>query len=58
MPTLTEAQAEPIADARVWDRLRTDAAYRNAENAEEQAAREDEIGEQVWRELEERYEIR
>lgn len=48
---MDEATYERIADARVQRRLAIDAAYRNAENAEEQAIREDEITEQVCREL-------
>lgn len=38
-----EAEAERIIDARVMRRLASDSAYRNAENAEEQADREAEI---------------
>lgn len=39
----TEAEREAIVDRRVMRRLATDAAYRNAANADEQAEREDEI---------------
>ena len=39
----TDADAERIIDRRVQRRLATDAAYRNAANADEQAEREDEI---------------
>lgn len=53
-PTITEAEAERIADRIVWQRLATDSAYRNAENAQAQADREDEIAAQVWREIESR----
>lgn len=38
-----EVEVERLIDARVQRRLATDSAYRNAENAEEQSAREDEI---------------
>jgi hypothetical protein len=41
--TMTEAQREALIDRRVQRRLATDNAYRYAENAEEQAQREDEI---------------
>lgn len=37
---MTDSEIERIIDARVQRRLATDAAYLNAENAEEQAARE------------------
>ena len=40
---MTEQETEAILDRRISARLRTDAAYRNAANAEEQQAREDEI---------------
>lgn len=46
-----DAKVEQIIDRRVWARLATDKAYKNAENAEEQAIREDEITEQVEREV-------
>lgn len=39
----TDAEVEAIIDARVWRRLAHDAAYRNAENADEQAEREEQI---------------
>jgi hypothetical protein len=39
----TEAQLERRIDAAVQERLAHDRAYRNAANAEEQAAREEEI---------------
>jgi hypothetical protein len=40
---VTESERERIIDRRVQARLTTDAAYRHAANAEEQAQREDEI---------------
>lgn len=40
---MTESEREAIIDRRVQRRLATDRAYLNAENAEEQAAREQEI---------------
>lgn len=43
MNGVLEAERERILDKRVMARLATDAAYRNAENAEEQAEREAEI---------------
>lgn len=48
---MTEAELERLCDALVWRRLATDSAYVNAENAEQQAEREEEIAEQAWREL-------
>ena len=54
---MTEAEAEKIADRMVWKRLATDSAYNNAEDAEAQSAREDQVSEAVWAELEEKYEI-
>ena len=44
---MNDVDAERIIDRRVQAKLATDAAYRNAENAEEQAEREDEITRQV-----------
>lgn len=41
--TLTESQIEALLDRRIMARLATDPAYRNAENAEEQTEREEEI---------------
>jgi hypothetical protein len=38
-----EANIERVLDARIMRRLATDPAYRNAENAEEQSQREEEI---------------
>jgi hypothetical protein len=46
---------ERMADRMVWSRLATDSDYNNAENAEDQSAREDEISEQVWTELTAKY---
>ncbi len=57
MRIITEAAAERIVDNAVWKRLATDARYRHAQNAEEQAAREDEITAEVWREIERKYDI-
>jgi hypothetical protein len=48
---MTEATMEKLADQIVWRRLATDSAYRHAENAEAQQAREDEISERVWADL-------
>lgn len=45
------ATLESVCDGRVQRRLATDRAYRNAENAEEQAEREQEITEQEWAKL-------
>ena len=46
--TSREATIEALLDRRVQARLATDAAYRNAANAEEQQQREDEIETEVW----------
>jgi hypothetical protein len=46
-----------MADRIIQRRIATDRAYRNAENAEEQAAREDTIASDVWDDLESRWEI-
>ena len=40
---MNEAEREQLLDKRIWRRLATDNAYRNAENAEQQAEREEEI---------------
>jgi hypothetical protein len=56
-PAITEARAEAMADRLVWKRLATDSAYRNAENAEAQADREERISEEVWNDLQARYTI-
>jgi hypothetical protein len=55
--TISEARAEKMADAMVWRRLETDRAYNNAEDAKSQSLREAEIGAQVWREIEQRYDV-
>jgi hypothetical protein len=55
--TITEAQAEIIADIAIIRRLDTDCAYNHAEDDESQQEREDEIGRQVWKNIEDRYEI-
>jgi hypothetical protein len=55
--TISEATAERVADRMVWRRLATDDAYRDAEDAQMQSAREDEIGAEVWREIEEKYDV-
>ncbi len=55
--TISEAHAERTADTMVMRRLSTDRAYKNAESAALQASREIEIEAQVWREIEERYEV-
>jgi hypothetical protein len=41
--TMNESAREALLDRRIQARLATDAAYRNAENADEQAEREREI---------------
>lgn len=51
-----EAEVERAIDARVQRRLATDRAYLNAENAEEQSEREEQITRQVERELGVNYE--
>lgn len=56
--TITEAEAERMADRLVWARLATDFAYRNADSAGQQRAREDQIESEVWAELESKYDIR
>lgn len=40
---MNEVERERILDARIMRRLSTDRAYRFAENAEEQKAREEEV---------------
>lgn len=56
-PTITQAQAERMADRRVQAWLAVDSAYRNAVDAETQAAREQEISEMVWTEIQTVYEV-
>lgn len=48
---MTEAEAERICDQRVMRRLSVDSAYRNAENAQDQADREAEITADEWNRL-------
>ncbi len=48
---ISDSEREAAIDRRVVRRLASDAAYRNAENAEQQQQREDEITEQVEREF-------
>lgn len=55
--TITEAEAEAMADRRVMARLAHDRGYRHACNAEEQAEAEERIGEEVWRDLRQDYVI-
>lgn len=45
---MNESQIEKIVDARVMRRLATDRAYRYAENADEQAEREQEIADEEY----------
>lgn len=45
---LSDSAIEKIVDARVMRRLATDSAYRNAENAEIQAEREQEIADEEY----------
>lgn len=56
-PIITEARAERVADRRVARRLSGDRAYQNAEDAETQAQREEEITEAVWAEINREYEV-
>ncbi len=55
--TISEAEAERIADRTVQRRCEQSAAYRHAENADEQAQAEDVIEQNVWKELEAKYNI-
>lgn len=48
---MTEAELERRADQIVMRRLGTDRRYLDAEDAESQAEREQEIADQVWRDL-------
>lgn len=52
---MTEAEFERLVDAAVMRRLDTDRAYNNAENAEAQAAREQEITDEEVRRIEARH---
>lgn len=54
---ITEAAFERMADRAVWQRLENDPAYRNAENAEQQAEAEERIETEVVAELESRYTV-
>lgn len=54
--TISEAMAERMADLMIWARIETDRAYNDAPDAQTQANREDEIGAEVWREIEAKYE--
>lgn len=45
----SETQIEQTIDRMVWTRLRTDSAWLNAENAEEQSKREEEITQECER---------
>lgn len=45
---MTEAQVEQAVDRAVWRRLATDGLYNNAENAEEQAEREQQITDEEY----------
>lgn len=51
---MNDADYERIVDARVQRALATDPAYLHAENAEQQARREEEITAEVERDLERR----
>lgn len=55
--TLTGAQAEAMVDRIAQERLRTDRAYLNAEDAVAQSAREDEIVDEVWADINANYEV-
>ena len=50
----TEAERERMTDAAVMRRLATDPAYLNADNAEEQAEREEQIAREVEADLSDR----
>jgi hypothetical protein len=56
-PKLSDADAEAMCDRIVQRRLATDSAYRNAEDAESQATREQDITDEVWADIEARYEL-
>lgn len=56
-PRISEAEAERRADVIVMRRIGTDFAYKDAEDAEAQSAREDKIAADVWADLEDRYDI-
>lgn len=56
-PTISEPEAEAMCDRIVMRRLQTDRAYLNAENADDQALAEDEVEDEVWREITDRYTV-
>lgn len=56
-PRITEADAERMVDRLVQRRLSTDRPYINAPDAQTQSEREDEIGSEIWTDIEARYEI-
>jgi hypothetical protein len=56
-PSISEAAAERLADDMVWKQLATDRAHLHAENAGEQAAREQEVARAVWRHIEHCYDL-
>jgi hypothetical protein len=56
--TISEVEFERRADRIVQIRLSTDGQYRNAENAEEQAEREQQLTEEVVAELRRKYRTR
>jgi hypothetical protein len=59
MPTqVSEAVFERMLDRRVWRRLETDGAYRNAENPSDQKQREDDIEREELAVLEDSYSVR
>lgn len=55
---IDEAEFERIVDSMVMRRLATDAAYRNAADADQQAAREEQIEREVVADLQSRYRVR
>jgi hypothetical protein len=55
--TITEAEAEKMADRMVWSRLLSSSSYRHAESPEAQAEAEERIEREVWRRISELYEI-
>lgn len=55
--TISEAEAERMADRMVQRRCEQPGPYRDAENAEEQSQAEGMIEQKVWKELEAKYNI-
>jgi hypothetical protein len=55
--TITQAEAERMADKMLWKRLATDSAYQNAMDANAQYSREERIGIEIWADIEDRYEV-